>query len=147
MWLLLAACTCASRPPDPQVVTPGPPTLREVTTRFPDQPVTELAPERGFAVAARCPRITSITYTPSDDKYARVELRGEHLDRVSRVGGALPDGTLVDLRFQVSPEGIGFPVLAPDVEIVLGVKDAGLVVGCRGPGYSFSVEKGKIVTD
>lgn len=144
MWIVLAACTCASRPPDPQVVEPGPPTLREVTTRFPDQTSAELPPDRGFAVAAACPRIASITYTPSSSAYARVELRGERLDRVTRVGGALPDGKLVELQFQPSADGIGFPILAPDVEIVLGFRDAGVTVGCRGPGYSFSVVNGKV---
>lgn len=145
MLLLLVACTCAGPALEPQVVEPGPPTMREVTTRFADQPVAELAPERAFAIAARCPRITSITYTPENPSYARVELRGEHLDRVKKVGGALPDGTLVDLRFQSTADGIGFPILAPDVEFVLGTVDAGVTVGCRGPGYSFSVEKGKVV--
>lgn len=136
MLLLVLDCTCAG--PKPEVVTPGPATVREVTTRFHGQADTPLAPAAAFDVQGRCPVLTRLTYT-TDNGGARVLLEGEHLDRVVRVAGALPDGTLVDMSATPADGTLEVPILAPSVEVWLGVRTPTGAAACRGPGYSFSV--------
>lgn len=141
MFLLLTlGCTCGGPRREPTSVDFGAPTLREVTTRFDDQDVAPLEAERAFSVVARCPVLTRAELVPDGANQARLRLIGRDLSRVVRVGGALPDGRLVDLRPSQEDGAMVVPILAPTVEIWLGVQDGSLYAACRGPGYSLDIE-------
>lgn len=139
MLLALFGCTCAPARVEATARDYPSPQLRNVTTRFTGQEETELDPEAAFAVARRCPVISRAELAPETSAYARLTLRGSGLDRVVRIGGALPDGHLVDLAFDRETEALGMPVLAPEVEIWLGIREGDRVTACRGPGYSVEV--------
>jgi hypothetical protein len=143
---LLLACRCTA-PEGPQEATFPTPALREVGGRFRGEPDAPLDPKVAFTLQSRCPQIERARLRKANDAIAEVTVRGARLDAVTRIGAALPDGTLANVQFIREDGALVFPVACAACEVYLGVKADDRTVACIGPGYSLTVLNGRIVVE
>lgn len=141
---LLLACRCSTAE-QPQDVTFPSPALQQVGGRFRGEPETPIEPQVAFDVQARCPRIDRVHLRPANPQIKEVTVWGERLDAVTRIGAAMPDGTLANVRFLHENNSLVFPVACEACEVYLGVAAGDRTAACFGPGYSLTVYEGRIV--
>ncbi|MCB9797412.1 MAG: hypothetical protein H6741_32380 [Alphaproteobacteria bacterium] len=105
----------------------------------------ELSPEDAFKARGACPRITRALYTPGEDSFGTVQLWGEGLDRAQALA-ALRGGLLGEAPPHAEDDGsVRFALNCRSCELILGMRVEGVPVGCRGPGHSLYLERGKLV--
>lgn len=141
---LLLACRC-SDPDAPQEVTFPRPALQQVGGRFRGEPDTPLDPQVAFAVQERCPRIEHVRLRVANPQIRELTVRGSGLDRVKRVGAAMPDGKLASAQFLSEDGALVFPVACDACEVYLGIQAGDRTAACIGPGYSLTLHDGRIV--
>lgn len=140
---LLLACRCT--PDGPQEVTFPAPALQQVGGRFRGEPETPIDPQVAFAVQERCPRIERARLRRANDQIREITIHGAGLDAVTRVGAALPDGTLANAQFLREDGGLVFPIACDACQVYLGVQAGDRTAACFGPGYSLTIHDGWIV--
>ena len=146
MWvvllgLLLTGCRCRTVE---RTYADVPPTGLE--TRFRDTPRWAPQPELAFAIRDRCPRIVTARATRETAGIHLVEVRGERLDLVERVGVLLDDDRLADAQLVRAEDGsLTFPLACSDCQVILGI-DAGegRHAACTGPGRSLQFRRGRL---
>jgi hypothetical protein len=144
LLILLVACRCNPLDP-PQEVTFPTPTLHQVGGRFRGQDDEALDPPAAFALQQRCPQISKARIVQTNAQIREVTVWGTNLDRVKRVGAALYDGSLANAQFLTNEDGsITFPIACTRCELYLGLSTGGRTAACIGPGYSLSVEEGRL---
>lgn len=153
-WLLLVLAGCGGAGEAPEVAPA--PEQTEVSldavaptgweTRFrgaepwtPDE--TQLA-----ALYEACPTLRTVRATRETEDFWRVEVEGEALDAVDRVGALLPDDNLADAVFDRSPTGgLVFPVACEACTLVLGLSyGEDRWAACTGPSRSIRFESGAV---
>lgn len=144
LLILLLACRCNPLDP-PQEVTLDRHELRQVGGRFRGQDDAQLDPPAAFALQGRCPELSRARIVQTNATIREVTVWGTHLDTVKRVGAALYDGTLANAQFLPNDDGsITFPIACTRCELYLGLSAGGPIAACIGPGYSLSIEDGRI---
>lgn len=114
---------------------------------FRGQEHTELPAERAFTVRAACPRIERARYEPGEGELGTLSVWGVGLDRVSRLAAARV-GPLGESPPHAEADGsLRFAVGCRECELVMGMKVEGVMVGCRGPGYSLRLMSGQLVSE
>ncbi|MDP2311999.1 MAG: hypothetical protein Q8P41_03775 [Pseudomonadota bacterium] len=141
---LLLACRCSPLDP-PQDVTFTTRVVRQVGGRFHGEPDTPLAPQVAFAVQERCPRIDSAHLRHANAQIRELTVRGTALADVTRVSAALYDGQLANVQYLLENDTLVFPIACTHCEIYLGIQAGDRTAACIGPGYSLSIENGRIV--
>ena len=115
-------------------------------TRFPGENSADLSAEEAFRARDHCPRLTSATLVPVDERVNRVEVLGKHLPRVTRVAAVLRDGDLADVMFKRrDATQMTLPLFCSDCDVFFGFDWEGRAVACRGPGYHLSLEGGRLI--
>ena len=109
-----------------------------IETRFEGAPTWTPTAEEAFAVRADCPRIQRARAVRETKTVWLVEVEGEGLSRIDRVGAVLPGGKLATARHRDRPDGsIAFPVACSSCEVVLGFDvGQGRLAACTGESFS-----------
>jgi hypothetical protein len=144
LLLSLLACRCDGLNP-PQDVRFDRHELHQVGGKFSGQADVLLEPAVAFALQQRCPRLESAHLRDANAMIHFVTLKGSGLDAVKKVEAALPDGKLASVQFAPVDGGIEFPVACAKCEVYFGLVVDGRASACFGPGYSLTVEDGRIV--
>lgn len=98
--------------------------------------------EQAFEVRGRCPKLTRARAEAGPEGVWFVDVEGERLADVTRVGALLPDGKLADVRFKRKDAVLVLPVACDGCELFFGVEVEGHPVACTGPGRSLKMSKG-----
>ena len=115
-------------------------------TRFPGKGAETLSAEEAFQARDLCPRLTSASLVPVDERVHRVEITGKHLPRVTRVTAALPNGDLADVMFKRrDATHLTLPLFCSDCDVFFGFEWKERAVACRGPGYHLALEDGRLI--
>ena len=144
MLLFLLACRCAP-PEGTERVRFDRPVLQQVGGRFYGESEDALTPKAAFSVQERCPRLTSVDVRRANDVILEVTAEGRGFERVTRVTGALPDGSLADISFARDGGALIFPVACTACEVYLGIDAGGRTAACLGPGYSLRFVDRRVV--
>jgi len=143
--LFLCATSCTPEP----VATSADPVPTEVggevgpagwETRFHREEPWTPSEDQLAALYARCPRIRSVLVERSSENFLKVEVTGERLGEVERVGALLPAGNLATAAHKVRESGaLVFPVACESCTIVLGIRMEPGLAACTGPGFSLQI--------
>lgn len=145
--LLLLAALSGCRDNEPSELRFGEPRVVGLYYTFRDQPRAELPAELAFTVRKACPRVDRARYEPGEGEMGTLTVWGQGLDRVSRLA-ASRSGPLGEAPPHAELDGsLRFAVGCRECELVMGMKVAGVMVGCRGPGYSLRLMDGRLVSE
>ncbi len=107
-----------------------------------------LPPENVAIVRELCPRILEAVYTPDQGELGRVQLLGEHLERVVTLSVQDGSGRLLEAVVHREPDdSVRFGLQCRTCRLVPGFRFGDRVVGCLGPGYSLRLRDGQLQAD
>lgn len=105
-------------------------------------------PENVAIVRGLCPRIVEATYRRDEGSVGKLQLVGEHLEKIETL--SVQDGSgrfLESVAHREADDTVRFALQCTSCRLVPGFRFGGRVVGCLGPGYSLRLVDGELRLD